>query len=264
MLLGGARVMPDGHLAGSRLAAGPWWLLLSGPIGPSELHSHHAAQIVVHGGLPCVTIDRDVRRGPIVVVEPDVPHAIVDHRDHGLVLFVSPESVVGRQLALGGVGNGHSLDGAHPVTQLLGALRMTNWSHADEAVRRTLERIEVASAGQWQPSRRHRALDEALLGLPDGIDLEEIDVARLAEDVGLSAGRVAETLTHGLGIPLDGYVRWLRIVTAIEALVDGADLRSAALAARFPGADDLSLASASMIGLDPTALAQSGSWLSAP
>lgn len=209
-------------------------------------------------------IDRQARPGPIVVVPPGAQHAVIDRRDHALVLYASPESDVGRHLADGRVGNGRSLNGAHPVAQLLGALRMTNWSHADEAVRRTLEHLDIDNVEQWQPWQGHRVLDEALLELPDGANVDDIDVAHLADVVGLPAERVTETLAHGLGIPLDGYVRWLRMVTAIDLLVDGADLRSAAAAAHFPGADDLSKAFTSMIGLDPTAIAQSGDWLSAP
>lgn len=256
--------MPSAPLAGRRLAAGPWWLLVSGPLGPSEPHSHHAAQILVHGGVPCVTVDRDVCHGPIVVVPPDAPHAVVDRRDHSLVLYVSPESVVGRCLEAGEVGEGRSLDGAHPVAQLLGALRMSNWSHADEAVRRTLEHLDVGDVEVWPPWWRHRALDEALLSLPDRVALENVDVTRLADDIGLPPGRIKETLTYGLGIPLGGYIRWLRIVTAIESLVDGADLLSAAAAARFLAVDDLSQTFMSMFALDPAALAQSGDWLPAP
>lgn len=256
--------MIDGPQPGCRVAAGPWWLLFSGPIGPSEAHSHHAAQLVVHGGVPCVAVDSELRRGPIVVVPSDVPHAVLDHRDHALVLFVSPDSVVGRRLAAGGIDRGGSLDGAHPVAQLLGALRLSNWSQADEAVRRTLEHLDVADVERGSTWRHHRSLDEALLELPDDIDVDDVDSTRLGDDIGLPAGRITETLSHGLGIPLDGYVRWLRIVTAIESLVDGDDLRAAAAAARFPGAHDLSQACTSMFGLDPTALAQSGNWLSAP
>jgi hypothetical protein len=256
--------MPEVPAARCRLAAGPWWLLVNGPIEPSVRHSHRAAQIVVHGGAPCVAVGRGVRPGPIVVVPPDVPHAVVDHRGRALVLYVSPVSLAGRQLAAGRFVDGGSLDPVDPVTDLLGALRMTNWSHADEAARRTLEHLEVAEAEQWREWRRHRALDEALLGFPDDIALESIDVARLADDVGLSVVRITETLTGGLGVPLGGYVSWLRIVTAIEALVDGAELESAAAVARFPSVGELVRACTSMFGHDLAARAQSGNWLSAP
>ncbi len=255
--------MSDSPVVGHRLAAGPWWLLVSGPIGPSELHSHCAAQIVVHGGAPCVAVGHDVRRGPIVVVPPDVPHAVVDPHDQALVVYVSPESSVGKQLTATEIRDVSSLDAVDPVRHVLGALRMTNWSHADEAVRRTLEHLGIADADHRQPWR-HRALNAALLGMPDGIDLHEIDLARLADDTGLSVARMTETMTGGLGVPLGGYVRWLRIVTAIESLVDGADLESAAAVARFPGVDDLSHACTSIFGFDPAALAQPGTWLAAP
>jgi AraC-like DNA-binding protein len=211
-----------------------------------------------------VTVDRGVRDGPIVVIPTDAPHEVVDHRDHALVLLVSPESIVGRQLAVDAIGNGRSLDGVQPVAQILGALRMSNWSRADEAVRRTLEHLGVASVEHWPPWWRQRSLDDALLGFADGVALDDVDVSRLADDVGLPVALIAEKLIRGFGVPLGGYVRWLRIVTAIESLVDGADLDEAAAAARFQGADELSRASTSMFGLEPVALAQLGNWLPAP
>lgn len=211
-----------------------------------------------------MTVDRGVFDGPIVVVPPDASHEVVDHRDRALVLLVSPESVVGRQLAADGIGNGRSMVGVQPVAQILGALRMSNWSRADEAVRRTLEHLGVGSIERRLPWWRQRSLDDALLGLPDGVALDDVDVSRLADDVGLPAALIAEKLKRGFGVPLGCYVRWLRIITAIESLVDGADLDAAAAAARFQGADELSRASTSMFGLEPVALAQLGNWLPAP
>lgn len=87
--------------------------------------------------------------------------------------------------------------------------------------------------------------------MPDGFDPDEIDLARLADDVGRSPSRAAETLHHGLGIPLDGYASWVRLVTAIESLVDGAGLPTAPAAARLPEVDDLAEAGTSIFGFDP-------------
>src|SRR5690349_19961693 len=82
------------------LACGPWWLLWCGSIGPTELHTHHAFQVVVHGGTPCL-IDGagEAIPGPIAVVEPDRSHAIHTRRDPALMVFVEPTSRAGRHLA---------------------------------------------------------------------------------------------------------------------------------------------------------------------
>lgn len=248
----------------SRLAAGPWWLLYSGPIGPSEPHAHRASQLVVHGGGPYVSVDGDVRLGPIVIIPGDALHRVHDRRDHVLVLFVAPESVVGRQLARDQAGSGASLSGVHPVAAILGGLRMSNWSQADEAVRRTLEHVGGIDVGHSLAWSRHRALDKRLLDLPDGVAVDDVDLMRLSAQVGLPASRIADILTEGPGIPLGGYVRWLRIVTALERIAEGTDVGSAALAARFSGVDDLERASTSTFGLDPAAIAQMGDLLLAP
>lgn len=256
--------MTDDSGMGGRLAAGPWWLLYSGSIEPNGEHAHRAAQVVVHGGVPCVSVDGRVRNGPIVVVPPGSAHAVRDHRDHALVLVLSPGSVVGEILADHHDVPEGSLDGAHPVARILGSLRMSNWSHADEAVRRILEQFDgvppADPLGWWHP----RALDDALLGLPDGVVPGDVDFERLADDAGLPTARVASALTDRLGIALGSYVHWLRLVRAIAALADGADLQSAATAARFARAADLSSAVRSMFGMEPTELVRLGRWLVAP
>lgn len=256
--------MTDMSRPGSRLAAGPWWLLYSGPIGPTEPHAHRAAQLVVHGGGPCVSVRGEASRGPIVVIPPDALHWVHDHRDHALVLLVSPDSVVGEQLARDDVGSADSFDGLHPVARILGALRMSNWSQADEAVRRTLEHLDGIEDSHSRSLWRHRAFDEGLLDLPDGVAVDDVDVARLADRVGLAPARVSDSLTGGLGIPLGDYVRWLRLVMAIELIAEGIDVQSAAEATQYPGVDDLSRASKAMFALDPTRLVQLGTWLAAP
>ncbi len=256
--------MTDRSQQGPRLAAGPWWLLYSGPIRPTEPHAHGAAKLVVHSGGHCVAVGGTASPGPIVVIPPDVLHCVTDHRDHVLVVHVSPESYAGGQLARDAVDTGDSLDRADPVAHIVGDLRMSNWSQADEVIRRVLEHLDGIDDWHHRPWRRHRAIDEGLLGLPDDIAVDDIDLARLADQIGLPAARISDTLTGDLGGSLSGYVRWLRLITAIESLAHGTDLRSAAEAAHYPTADALTRAATTMFGLEPTRLVQLGTWLAAP
>lgn len=244
-----------------RLAVGPWWLLYSGPIRPSEPHSHHAVQVVVHGGGRCVAVGQEPREGPIVVIRPDEIHTTLGQRDHALRLFIAPESYVGRQLVQGGWSSPKSLAQTHPVAQILGSLRTANWSQAEEAVRRIMDQLGVSDQRETMRWWRHPALDEALLRRPDCAAGAAIDIVELADEVGLSPVRLAEALPIELGLPIEPYVRWLRLVRATEVLAQGADITEASRAAHFSDGVEFSRTFRSMFGLSPEELLRLGAWV---
>ena len=243
-----------------RLAAGPWWLLYSGPLAPHDAHRHHAIQVIVHGGVPCVTVGDEVQAGPIIVVPSQEPHAIQDHRDHGIVLFVSPEAHVGPRLRQGNATPTGRTERHHPVAQILGSLRTANWSQADEAVRRILDRLDVPEERGTVRWWRHPALDDALLRLPDHVDLHSVDFAQLAEQAGLSVERLAVAFEPEIGQPIGSYVRWLRLVRATELFLSGNGLDEAARLARFERRAAFTDGCTSMFGLTPRQLSRLGTW----
>jgi AraC-like DNA-binding protein len=244
-----------------RLAFGPWWLLHSGPIVPTERHAHHAFQIIVHGGTPCVVDAADEPMpGPLVVVEPDQPHAVRDRRDYALVVFVEPESRVGislRQPETSRPDFGRS----HPVAELIGDLRPDNWSRADETVRRVLAAVGVTEPSVPLRWWRHPAVDEALLRMRESVDDGSADIGELASTVGVSTTRLAHVFSAEIGMPLRSYAHWLRLVRAAEHLAEGSTITEAAHAARFANAAQLSTVFKEMFGLTPSDVMAAGSWI---
>mgnify|MGYP003382178153 CR=1 FL=1 len=243
------------------VAFGPWWLLYSGPMGPTDLHEHHAFQIVVHGGTPCL-VDGDHRAmpGPVVVIEPDQPHAIVDRRDHVLIAFVNPESNAGEQLRT------HRIvpkrhDDVHPVSSIIGALRPENWSRAEEAVRRVLATVCDSPIHRPMSWWRHPSVDSALLRLASLLEAGTVDVAMLAHEVGLSPGRLTHVFDNEIGVSLHSYARWMRLVNAIEHLAHGRTTTEAAHAAGFADAEGFSRTFLAMFGLTPSEAVGLGRWL---
>ena len=242
------------------LAFGPWWLLYCGPIGPTEVHAHHAFQIVVHGGSSCLvdgageSID-----GPIAVVEPDHHHAICAHRERAVVVFVEPASYAAANL--GRRGSAAALHGHDSVSEVIGPSTPDNWSRADEAVHRTLAMagvLEPAAPLRWW---RHPAVDEALLRLPDLVEDDSVDVSELAASIGVSSSRLTHVFSAEVGIPLRSYARWLRLVRATERLADGATIAEAAHEARFVDGAHFSRTFMEMFGLSPLGIMLAGSWV---
>lgn len=243
-----------------RLAFGPWWLLYCGPIGPTALHAHHAFQIVVHGGTPCMRDDvGNAIPGPVAVVDPDRPHAVHSGRDHALVVFVEAESRAGLALRHRAVHT--QLGSAHPVAEVIGELLPDNWSRAEEAVRRTLSLTglpDVALPLRWW---RHPAVDQALLRLPDLVDDGPVAVGELAKAIGMSASRLTHVFSTEVGVPLRSYAKWLRLVRATERLSDGASITEAAHEAGFADAAHLSRSFKAMFGLAPSDVMHGSTWI---
>lgn len=242
------------------LAFGPWWLLYCGPIGPTELHAHHAFQIVVHEGDSCLADGAgEAIDGPIAIVEPDQHHAIRASSERAVVVFVEPESAAGSHLRRRGLPA--ELQGLNPLSEVMGASTPDNWSRADEAVRRTLAIAGVSESAAPMRWWRHPAVDEALLRLPDLIDDGRVDVSELAATIGVSTSRLTHVFSSEVGIPLRSYARWLRLVRATERLADGASITEAAHDARFADAAHFSRVFKEMFGLTPSEVMLAGSWV---
>lgn len=243
-----------------QLAFGPWWLLYSGPIDATENHAHGAFQIVVHAGGPCVVdAAQHPLKGPVVVIEPHRAHAIVDHRDHALVVYIDPDSVAGRGLDDRRMQYPVS-DDLHPVASIVGALRPDNWSRAEETVRRVLEAVceqPVPGRPTWW---RHPAVDAAVVRAPADLEMQ-LDLAELASQAGLPDERLATVFADELGVRLPAYVRWMRLVQATEHLASGGSLDSAASSAGYSSGTALVAQFQQMFGLTPVEAVSLGQWL---
>jgi len=241
----------------ARVAFGPWWLLYSGPVGPTDARAHQAFQVVVHAGNPLVSgNDGHLRPGPIVIVRPDEVHAFRSKREHVLVIHVDPDSTAGTCLDKHDASTASS--SSHPVWTMLGGLRPHSWSQAEQAVHRT---VGMISAQFFAIGQRHPAVAEALRLLPDIVRAGDVDVDRLADQVGLSMSRLSDLFTAEVGVPVTSYSRWLRLSAATQELVGGSKIVEAAHRAGFSEAPHFSCAFREMFGLAPSEAVGLGKWL---
>ena len=74
----------------------PGVLAFTGSIGPTDVHAHHAVQIVTATtALTVLDEHGDRHRGTKVVVPADAPHRIEVGAQEGTVVFLEPESAPG-------------------------------------------------------------------------------------------------------------------------------------------------------------------------
>jgi AraC-like DNA-binding protein len=244
-----------------RLAFGPWWLVYAGPVGPIQHHAHHAFQLVVHGGTPFV-VDGQNRplAGPVVVLEPDVPHAFRARRDHVVTVYVDPASVVGSGLRNRSVDTRRT-DVAHPVSSIIGGFRPDNWSQAEEIVQRVVAVVRNDSSNLRMTWWRHPVIDAALHRLPTSSGDNAINIDLLADEVGISVERLTQLFTVEVGMPVSSYIRWMRLVLGTENLVVGASMTAAAHVAGFRDAAHFGSTFVNMFGVPPQEMVALGRWL---
>ncbi|AFM20321.1 transcriptional regulator, AraC family (plasmid) [Mycolicibacterium chubuense NBB4] len=257
---------------GADLSVAPRWggaallrsgvLAFAGSIGPTDVHAHHAVQIITATTPFSVLDGHGARhRATKVVVPADAPHRIEAGAHEATVMFLEPESQPGRAAHTRAVRSGWT------VTPVLGVTRR----RALVAVVDELIAHLTPATAEYGPAARHPAIDEGLRLLPDlvaagpvsGTELAAqvgLSASRLAAQVGLSASRLTHLFTEQVGIPLRRYVLWSRLRIAITRVQAGDDLTAAAHGAGFADSAHLTRTTREMFGLPPSVLSRHVSW----
>ena len=231
-----------------RFFLAPGWMLYCGPIGATAPHAHHAIQVVlVSGGEQ--TIDP-------LVIPPDTRHAIAAPIEHGVVLYLSPETRSGRRLS--------TLLGDAPASwTAAGALLQAAAPEAprtlDEA-RRFRDHVLALLIGSHEAVRPWPPAVQQLVTIAPTRLAGRVTLPALAEDVGLSASRLSHLVTEHLGIPFREYLRWLRMVRAVATIARGRTITEAAFDAGFSDGPHLSRTFREMFGVTPSTVAIHATW----
>ncbi|MBL1076823.1 helix-turn-helix transcriptional regulator [Nocardia sp. 2] len=233
-------------------AAGPEWsgtallrpglLLLDVDIGTAAPHSHHTVQIMVARDGEFVLADASGRsmRTHAAVVPPDRVHAIPESRARGLIIHVDPESADGRRL----------------IDLVEAADAVGAWCRAGAGV---AESPEWFRDGEFRPALvtgsarpHHPAVARALAVLGERAARGPVRLADLAREVHLSESRLAHLFTSEMGLPLRPYVRWVRLLRAVELVAAGHTFTAAAHGAGFSDSAHLNRVCRSMFGSAPS------------
>ena len=186
---------------------GPWWLVYRGPVGPTDIHAHHALQAVA--GADVVLERAGIAVRAPAVVEPNEPHRIMGGGEAVLV-YVDGDLIRQRP---------------HPTGDWCGRDAPAGWHDAADLA----AAVRGSSARQADPVPPMVALAQDALGDPR----DDRSLSRIALDLGLSPSRRAHVFTDAVGTPMRSYRRWQRLVLAAEAIAGGAGLTAAAHAAGF-------------------------------
>ena len=216
---------------------------------PNRMHAHHAFQLTLAaGGSADIHTDGGLLKGPVVLVTPDLPHAI-EPEGRIALLFVEPESRAGAGLRrlLGG-------QTAASLPTMLEAVAELGWiwgspPPSDEEVagigRRILERL----LGPQEPDV---ALDPRIRRVLDWLaDADEsgVTAATAASVACLSESRFSHLFVEETGLPFRTFVLWRRLMQAVQRAAAGESLTAAAHQAGFSDSAHFSRTFHRMFGL---------------
>ena len=185
---------------------GPWWLVYRGPVGPTDVHAHHALQAVT-GRHVLLERQGDTVAAP-TVIRANEPHRIV-RGGEAVLVYVDGDLLAGQCCG----DQWHDRDA--PGT----------WQEA-AAFAEAVHGPAPRSTGCLPPVV---ALAKDALGDPH----DDRTLGRIAADLGISSSRLGHAFTEAVGTSMRSYRRWQRLVLAAEAIAGGAGLTSAAHAAGF-------------------------------
>jgi AraC-like DNA-binding protein len=225
-------------------------VLYVGPLVASARHAHHAAQVIIAPeGLDIEDSANGRIRASTAVIPPRMPHG---HGAcaHGALLFLDGDDLASRAL---------SRD-AEP--------RCETWTRdtldvsvprepTPEMARALMASILSAVDLRQPPEPRHPAARRMCAYL-DGA--EEIDLASLSHEAGLSPRQMRHAFARDVGLPMRAYLRWKRLRRAIVAVEGGASLSDAAASAGFADSAHLTRVFREQFGMTPTQGLSSVRW----
>jgi AraC-like DNA-binding protein len=238
-----------------------YMLAYVGGLEATELHAHHAVQIVVALGEPLGFRDGQGRwvRGAAAVIPRDVRHAHEQSRGPMLVVWISPEHAWGRRLGLLAT-DSHCeswVDAASSLCQLRGELADKLPGELESAATQLVAQLAGALPS---PRPLPPAIQRLLAELPSHLD-GDVRLPALARIVGLSSGRLGHLFSKSVGIPLRPYVLWLRMQRVMLEVRRGASLTTAAHAAGFTDSAHLANTYRRMFGVTPSGWTGALRWL---
>ena len=229
------------------------YVLYVGPLVATKRHSHHAAQVVV---APQGLAVADAKGSSVMHAAVIPPRTLHGHGAcaHAAVLFLDGDGAPSRRLE-----HSATSDRDQWVRPML-AGRIPR--HPDPAAAQRLV-AEIMRALELELSHavRHAAVRRMcrLLAATHGRSL-----AALALQAGLSPRQMRHAFARDVGLSMRGYVRWLRLRRAIEAIERGASLTAAAVEAGLADAAHLSRVFRAHFGITPMEALGSVKWRALP
>lgn len=241
------------------LRFGLGWALYLGPAGDTETHAHHAIQIAVgleglvelgleNGGLPPAVA---------ILVLPDTPHRLLGGGQPMALLFLEPESAMGRSLLASSTGRAAwTLEDAQAraFRAALPGIVSVSGSASELGLLSLLQ--PLAHQGRIPTGPMDPRILRTIRWVKAHGGIGTLEAA--AQVQGLSASRLGHLFSAQVGLPFRPFALWFRLQEALGHLAQGANLTEAAHGAGFADSAHLTRTFRRMFGITPSSLARIG------
>ena len=221
--------------------------LFLGTMVEPKLHSHHAIEIVMGNKKPVTLItERANYEDYILLVRSDIPHTVTDPEEEMVLIILDPDTELARKLAAKYLAK-------TDVTALntRRAVSVVDHYFSDPCIKNAIEIFHSVIVLLGIEENRSDDKDERIAMAVDyirNLEIKKCSAKEIAEHVGLSEGRLIHLFKEQLGIPVRKYLLWLRIIDAMNTMIDGKSPTYAAHEAEFADYAHLSRSFTSMFG----------------
>lgn len=222
----------------------------------TKAHAHHALQLTFSaGGRFSFGIGQETVSGPAVLIAPDVSH-VYSAEGRNIILFVEPESTHGTALLRDLAGRSHmvvDLEGYADIVAGLSGIWDAPRPDNSELItmgQGLIERLAASSSSTPNVDPRLAKVLDKLLADPE-LRISARDAAGIAC---LSESRFSHLFVEQVGLPFRTYLLWLRLSVAVDRMVGGGSLTSAAHDAGFADSAHFSRTFVRMFGVPASVL----------
>lgn len=223
-----------------------------------DVHRHHATQITISLGEPVSVLtdhNGSVSRQQSFVVGPNVAHGIEAEETPIIEIFSEALALADLAQRLRMAAESETpplpsdlLDGLWPHLVLVGD-RMLNGETEEALVSDLVSRLLVSG---FDDVGEPRVAAARSLVTPEFLLAEDQPIQALASHVHLSTSRFRHLWREEMGVSIQSYLRWQRLLTAMQDTAGGASLTEAAHGAGFADSAHLTRVFRATFGIAPS------------
>ncbi|MGD9158384.1 MAG: AraC family transcriptional regulator [Desulfobacteraceae bacterium] len=221
--------------------------LFLGTMAKSKLHSHHAIEIVIGNKKPVNLITENTNyEDYVLLIRSDIPHTVINAEKEMILIILDPDTDLAQKLAAEYLANTDvaSLNIKRDISVI-------DCYFSDPCIENAIGIYNSVIASLGITEKVNVDKDERIVMAVDyirNLEVKKCSTKEIADHVGLSEGRLTHLFKEQLGIPVRKYLLWLRIIDAMNVMIEGKSPTYAAHETEFADYAHLSRSFSTMFG----------------